>query len=386
MEYQGYDNQAMLMPSQQPTMQQPQPQLPIQDQVSGPVHAQPQQQVPQLMYSGGAHHQQINAYSMPVSWAPNNQMMAPQDGMQVQWPATVLPASQPVHPSDPIGQSIAEPCLHHPPSHHPQHPTHYPNQYSSLPTSNYWSPETINSQPPPELEPLGTQETTVAPITGITETTPDNNSPSLNENGYQAVQPSVSVAVGITKSAPVTMGLPTQQIPPQHPAPTLQHQSYDDQIALRPSTQNAEHSSVAIQDGPGSLEDALEVIKNHAEHFSERHSCGSSSDDDDDDDEHSRGPRGNEREKERRQANNARERIRVKDINDAFKELGTMCAQHMSADRNRTKLMILHDAVEVITHLERAVKERNLNPKTACLKRREEEKVDEVGAGYIVSQ
>jgi len=62
-----------------------------------------------------------------------------------------------------------------------------------------------------------------------------------------------------------------------------------------------------------------------------------------------------------------------------------MCAQHMSTDKIRTKLMILHDAVEVITHLERAVKERNLNPKTACLRRREEDKT-EVGAGYVMSQ
>lgn len=366
------------MPPQQSTMQQPQ--LTMQDPISGPVHAQPQQQVPQMIYGSSAPaHQQINPYGMPVSWAPTNQMMAHQDGMQ--WPTTTaLPETQPVHPSDPIGQPVADPgCLHHTP-HHPQQ-MHYSSQYSTLPTSTYWNPETINSQPS-ELEPLGTQDAAVAPISGVVETT-DNSSPSLNENGYPAVQ---SVAAGINKIAPDTMGLPsTQRIPPHHPAPTL---NYEDPMSLRPSSQNAEHSNAGtIQDGPGSLEDALEVIKSHAEHFSEHHSCGSSSEeDDDDDDEHSRGPRGNEREKERRQANNARERIRVKDINDAFKELGTMCAQHMSADRNRTKLMILHDAVEVITHLEKAVKERNLNPKTACLKRREEEKVDEVGAGYIVSQ
>ncbi|KAL3253665.1 hypothetical protein MRX96_054453 [Rhipicephalus microplus] len=76
-----------------------------------------------------------------------------------------------------------------------------------------------------------------------------------------------------------------------------------------------------------------------------------------------------EREKERRQANNARERIRVRDINEAFKELGRMCMMHLKTDKAQTKLNILHQAVEVITSLEQQVRERNLNPKTACLKR-----------------
>lgn len=88
-----------------------------------------------------------------------------------------------------------------------------------------------------------------------------------------------------------------------------------------------------------------------------------------------------ERERVRRQANNARERIRVRDINDAFKELGQMVALHSGTSQPLTKLMILQHAVNVITSLEHQVRERNLNPKAACLKRREEEKTEELPGG-----
>lgn len=84
------------------------------------------------------------------------------------------------------------------------------------------------------------------------------------------------------------------------------------------------------------------------------------------------------REKERRAANNARERLRVRDINEAFKELGKMCGIHLKSDKPQTKLSILQQAVNVITSLEQQVRERNLNPKAACLKRREEEKTEDL--------
>ncbi|XP_066917052.1 transcription factor 12-like isoform X3 [Clytia hemisphaerica] len=84
------------------------------------------------------------------------------------------------------------------------------------------------------------------------------------------------------------------------------------------------------------------------------------------------------RESERRHANNARERIRVRDINEAFKELGRMCSLHLKNESPQTKLTILHQAVTIITSLESQVRERNLNPKAACLKRRgDEEKMND---------
>ncbi|XP_077412924.1 transcription factor E2-alpha-like isoform X3 [Vanacampus margaritifer] len=84
------------------------------------------------------------------------------------------------------------------------------------------------------------------------------------------------------------------------------------------------------------------------------------------------------REKVRRMANNARERLRVRDINEAFKELGRMCQLHLNYEKPQTKLNVLQQAVNVILNLEQQVRERNLNPKAACLKRREEEKVSGV--------
>lgn len=51
-----------------------------------------------------------------------------------------------------------------------------------------------------------------------------------------------------------------------------------------------------------------------------------------------------------------RVRIRIRDINEALKELGRMCSTHLKSDKPQTKLGILNMAVEVIMTLEQQVR------------------------------
>lgn len=57
-------------------------------------------------------------------------------------------------------------------------------------------------------------------------------------------------------------------------------------------------------------------------------------------------------------------RIRIRDINEALKELGRMCSTHLKSDKPQTKLGILNMAVEVIMTLEQQVrgKRKSLKP------------------------
>ncbi|XP_073542441.1 transcription factor E2-alpha isoform X4 [Phyllobates terribilis] len=160
-----------------------------------------------------------------------------------------------------------------------------------------------------------------------------------------------------------------------------------------PNAPNLLHNPVALSTQAGSLSDLTRqtdsftglaglsrtvVSSSGPEIKRENKEDEENSQDEDDEDDNLPPEQKAEREKERRVANNARERLRVRDINEAFKELGRMCQLHLNSEKPQTKLLILHQAVSVILSLEQQVRERNLNPKAACLKRREEEKVSGV--------
>lgn len=46
----------------------------------------------------------------------------------------------------------------------------------------------------------------------------------------------------------------------------------------------------------------------------------------------------------------------MRDINEAFRELGRMCQVHLQSDKAQTKLVILQQAVQVILGLEKQVR------------------------------
>ncbi|KAG2465885.1 ITF2 factor, partial [Polypterus senegalus] len=170
------------------------------------------------------------------------------------------------------------------------------------------------------------------------------------------------------------------QLPVQSATSPELNQSQDPYRALTGGLQGQSTSSVSLDvksedEGDENLQDAKSLEDKKMEDDKKDLKSINRSRSSNNDDEDLSPEQKIEREKERRMANNARERLRVRDINEAFKELGRMVQLHLKSDKPQTKLLILHQAVAVILSLEQQVRERNLNPKAACLKRREEEKV-----------
>lgn len=321
MDYARYDNQAasaswnpdQTVPQQimQPQPQQLQP--PTQVIKSDPQHPQHPQAQPIVYGAPPAQHQPMTTYDMSVNWS--SPQMVPQNVIQVpQWPTTGAPIGHTVA-IDPIcPPPITDPCIHS--TAHSQQQSHY-TQYSTLPAapSTYWNnTDLVNNGQPAAL--VGPPPSTTSALSTGLSAVDEPNDPALIDNPFTLNQPSAIQPAGLadgTVGVPIPQPSARPQPPPQpqqlqHPQPhlSLSHQ-FDDQLTMGTSSHVGQIPS-SVAEGPGSLEDALEVIKSHAEHFSShRQTCSSTSGDDDDDD-HSRGPRSGEREKERRQANNARER------------------------------------------------------------------------------
>lgn len=282
--------QQQAQPIQQPS-QQTIPQAPLKQD----PQAQLTPQAPPIVYGTQASQQPLTSYEMPVNWVPQ---MVPQPIIQMphQWPTTsAAPVGHQVS-IDADGTSIPNSCIHTPADPQQSHYTQYPTM-TSEPT--YWNTDLVDNQPT-TLE-IPTQTTSTL-ATGLPEMA---NSAVLIDNRFippTIEQPNVTTAMPPAGQADVIIA--PHQLPQPPPLPTNQ---FDEQLAIGTSC-HIDQMPATITDGAGTIEDALEVIKSQGETFSgPRQTCSSTSGEEDDD--HSRGPPTGEREKERRQANNARERL-----------------------------------------------------------------------------
>lgn len=304
MEYAPYDNQAppaSWNPDQSAQIMQPQ------QQQQQAIKPDPQQQhsQPQPIVYGAPSHQPMSSYDMSLNWPPQ---MVPQSHTVIQIPQWSSNGNQLGHPItlDPNGPPppVSDPCIHQ--SAHPQQ-SHY-TQYSTIPGGpTYWNSDLVTSQPS-NLVQQTQQPQPPPPSTTSSTGLPDVVDNTLIDNAFNMKQPNLNSVIQPTG---ISDGSVISQQPQQ---PTAQQQppnQFDDQLPMGTSNQVEQLAPGSPSlEGPAFIEDALEVIASHAiEHnlFS-GHRQASSSTSGDDDDEHSRGPRGGEREKERRQANNARER------------------------------------------------------------------------------
>ncbi|CEF66493.1 Protein daughterless [Strongyloides ratti] len=266
------------------------------------------------------------------------------------------------------------------------------NSYSTLPTNHYQNSSTIPGQipaPTPTYNHYHVPTTSDKPTINNLLELSSCHSQSLQSPVYSFPQSNIENINGVpTKPEALTsihnqLNNPHNFYQPSHPS--LQNLPASDLLSSQipgdiyniPSvnqSQSLNHRELlsnGYQPIPSSeYTNSLPSMHGRNSSRSNRRLKSEVKDSDDD------GKSSDDKELDRRSANNARERIRVRDINSAFKELGRMCAQHLNQtnDKAQTKLNVLHQAVSVITQLEEQVRSRNLNPKAAAImKKREEE-------------
>nr|XP_026488735.1 protein daughterless isoform X5 [Vanessa tameamea] len=297
--------------------------------------------------------------------------------------------STPVHSPPPLHARLYPPLKHSP--HHPHH-AHHNGQQANWVATGVSSPPTASTPHAPlpgSVIPNGHQHVVFPPVMGAPaeQRQLDEAMVFLREHsdvGGARMEERLDDAINVLRNHAEAPELYPQDVHhPHQPPPVsrvggpLPHLHAEPPVKMErhllPNTKKRKEPPDSGLDSKPSSSGSADALGKAAGNKRSRRYCSSADEGDDELDPQAKALR----EKERRQANNARERIRIRDINEALKELGRMCMTHLKSDKPQTKLGILNMAVEVIMTLEQQVRERNLNPKAACLKRREEEKAED---------
>lgn len=283
------------IPSSNGWVSDQQPQVindPSQLAVDGSSHTIQHSQAHPIVYGPSSHHQPISTYdNMTTSWA------VPSGGSQTvmqtpQWSENMQPVGHTVTLDHPIQNPSTNICVH--PTSQAAQQSHF-NQYAA--PNSYWTNSTIIEEHNHGMFP--TTNMNVPPHTSLA----DHNPAVVGTTPYDIHHPNTSCAIQTTSH-----GVPIEPNPTSSQQPLPQYETHETTADIHGSscqvTNKLQHSShPEIQD---SLEDALESISGQPGSFSghQNSSCVSS----DDEDDQPRSRKGNDRERERRQANNARER------------------------------------------------------------------------------
>lgn len=241
---------------------------------------------------------------------------------------------------------------------------HYGVQDNSLmmpaPPSYPGTPSPQNQMPPQSWGP----PPAATPPTSIGAPPTQYSMPPTKLEPPPTPAPTPSTADGYSYAPPIEglNPMPANGVPPPQSVPPMVDPSFVDPFAIeQPSSSDS--GSTGAQGRKSGGKGALRgVAKGSGVNKRNRKAAG-----EDNLDPHTRAMK----EKERRVSNNTRERIRIRDINEALTELGrvVMTLRPKAADKPQTKLAVLNMAVEVITHLEKKVRDRNLNPTALALNR-----------------